>query len=400
MGLLYIGCVPPEPVEPVDNGGAALEERNEECDLYISFAHTNYQNQDYVAAIRNWWTVIDAGCGERNAEAIWEYMGRSYYQLANLDSARWACEQGYNYLRDDVQFLRFRAFVEQKTGNVPIAVDMLETILEIEDDNTDVMWDLYDIYTMDNNCDERKRMLEMIRKIDSKDRKVMGELSAAASECGWDESEAFCARWREEPCNIDYGIECASARRELDNFDSALECLVELRGCDRYNSKVLKMLAETYLDLGQHDQAQATYEEVVRVDPSDYESIFAIVQILIDSGSLKDALSWAEKGVRASGENGQSFFMRAEVYFEMAESCSDALTFDDKAVYEFSFLDYDKALKKGYTRARTRRDWLEENMITKCSDWFMRPEGEREYSPQGSCYKEFGITRSLARKKC
>ena len=39
-----------------------LMERNRECDLFLSFATTNYQNRDYTGAVQNYMEVINFGC--------------------------------------------------------------------------------------------------------------------------------------------------------------------------------------------------------------------------------------------------------------------------------------------------------------------------------------------------
>jgi hypothetical protein len=65
-------------------------------------------------------------------------------------------------------------------------------------------------------------------------------------------------------------------------------------------------------------------------------------------------------------------------------------------VYEIAWQDYNAAVKSGYYRAKTRRDFLAENNVTNSSDWFMRPDNEREVKPQGDCYS--WIERSIKRK--
>ena len=59
LGLFFImGCTPPSGGSSPDVGpsmtAAELAERNMECDLYISFAMTNYQNRDYASTIENY----------------------------------------------------------------------------------------------------------------------------------------------------------------------------------------------------------------------------------------------------------------------------------------------------------------------------------------------------------
>ena len=91
-------------------------------------------------------------------------------------------------------------------------------------------------------------------------------------------------------------------------------------------------------------------------------------------------------------------YQRAEVYFSIAESCSsDPLQFWDKVVYEISWKNYVLAVDRGYRQAKSRVDFLAENYITTSADWFMRPDGENQVSPQGDCYS--WIEETVERKK-
>ena len=130
-----------------------------------------------------------------------------------------------------------------------------------------------------------------------------------------------------------------------------------------------------------------TYEILIKVDPTNYKVVLEISKILLNKEQFKDAINWADKAINISGNRGAAYYQRAEIYFSIAESCSqDPLQFWDKIVYEISWEDYKIAVNKGYKQAKSRRDFLEENYITTSADWFMRPEGENEVKPQGNCY--------------
>ena len=60
-----------------------------------------------------------------------------------------------------------------------------------------------------------------------------------------------------------------------------------------------------------------------------------------------------------------------------------------------AYEDYELAVKKGYYRAKVRRDFLQENNITTTGDWFMLGE-DKEAIPEGQCYK--WIKRKVNRK--
>ena len=71
--FLIVGCTPPAGGGSPDTGPSMtpeeLAERNNECDLYISFAMTNYQNRDYARTVENYNHILGLGCGQRGADA-------------------------------------------------------------------------------------------------------------------------------------------------------------------------------------------------------------------------------------------------------------------------------------------------------------------------------------------
>ena len=152
------------------------------------------------------------------------------------------------------------------------------------------------------------------------------------------------------------------------------------------------------MNLYKEDDALNIYNTLAKVDPTDYNVAIEISKILINQEKYLEALEWAEKAISMSGQEGEAYYQRAEVYFSLAESCSmDPIIFWDKIVYEISWEDYKTAFNKGYSQAKSRRDFIGDNFITSPSDWFMRPEGEQEVSPQGDCYS--WINKSIKRKK-
>ena len=161
--------------------------------------------------------------------------------------------------------------------------------------------------------------------------------------------------------------------------------------------RVLKLLGETYISLSRDNDALDTYTNLYNVNKSDYTVPLEIAKIYAVLQEYEQAYNWVEKAINISGGKGETYFQRAEVLFELAEFCSEEiLSFEDKVVFEISYNDYIIAVQKGYRRAKARRDFVGENNITKSSDWFMRPESEREFTPKSACYK--WVDRSIKRK--
>ncbi len=394
--IFIIGCVPPSDLESGSGmSDVEIADRNRECDLFLSFATTNYQNRDYSGAVKNYLDVINLGCGERNARQIYQWMGRSYIELGKLDSASYIFKQGLKYLPNDPVLLEVAAWNEGKLGNTDNQIYYYEKILEMDESNTDVLSTLSDIYRDNERYQDQLNILNMWLKVDNTNKKAIGEKKAAYNALGKDESEVDKERWEKDPSNIVNGLEYVSSLLNNGSSEIAMDVLLELKSYDKYNKEILQNLGKIYLDLGDNESAMKIYEELFKLDKSNYSVAITISEILIDKEDYKTALDWAETGVKITGGNGVCLFQRAEVYFSAADACSgESLNFNDKLVYEMAYEDYEDAVKKGYYRAKVRRDFLKENSITTTGDWFMLGD-EKVASPEGNCYN--WINRSISK---
>ncbi|MDD5230414.1 MAG: hypothetical protein PHC43_03725, partial [Candidatus Marinimicrobia bacterium] len=117
LGL--VNCVPPA----LDSGEPASEPVAEKpmidrdkCDLYLSFAYSYYQNQNWKSAIDNYKKMSSYGCDEEYAQDVFSYWGRAYQQLASenpvyLDSALFVYMTGEKYLPNDIFIKKNIAYI-------------------------------------------------------------------------------------------------------------------------------------------------------------------------------------------------------------------------------------------------------------------------------------------------
>ena len=116
---------------------------------------------------------------------------------------------------------------------------------------------------------------------------------------------------------------------------------------DKYIDEVLIILAEAYLNLYQEKKALEIYQELMKIDPTNYKVALEISKILLVEEDFQNAFDWAEKAIKISNNRSETLYQRAEVYFSVAESCSnDPLQFWDKIVYEISWKNYELALNQ------------------------------------------------------
>jgi tetratricopeptide (TPR) repeat protein len=401
MFLSVFACVPPEDPSAESSGSLLsseeVEERNQECDLYLSFAHTNLSNREYEDAIENFNEVINLGCSDRNSEDIFSWMGRAYIEQGKNDSASFIFKKGMKYLDSNSEFLEVYAWNEGKLNKVDNQIYLLEKQLTLDETNVNILEKLSDIYSENGDFKEQLNILSLWLKIDPENQKATGEKKVAYGELGMDESTVDRERWEQNPSNIQYGLEYVNGLMEQGQEEEMVSVLKELLTYDRINKRVLKLLGETYISLSRDNDALDTYTNLYNVNKSDYTVPLEIAKIYAVLQEYEQAYNWVEKAINISGGKGETYFQRAEVLFELAEFCSEEiLSFEDKVVFEISYNDYIIAVQKGYRRAKARRDFVGENNITKSSDWFMRPESEREFTPKSACYK--WVDRSIKRK--
>ncbi len=397
--LFGVACVPPSeaPVEEKIDYAA----RENECNKYISFAYTNYQNRDFEGVIRNYNQALSNGCGEGHASDIYQWMGRAYIEMGKLDSAAFIISKGVQYLPEDTPLLMVGGWTAGKLGNLDDEIYYYDKILSYDPENTEVMQLLSDIYGKNKMYKEQIVILNMWQKIEPDNSDVLGELKNASSKLGLDVLDIDKHRWEKDPGNIQYGLEYVDGLIGADRYTEAIDVLNELLYHDQNNKQVLKLLSESYLNAGKADDAEKSYKRLYRLDKSDISIPIALTEIFINKDDYATALEWAEKAVTNSAGNGVSYYHRAEVYFSCADYCQrqrekSELKFMDKVVYEMAYEDYKEAVARGYLPAKTRRDFLKENYITTKADWFMRPADEYDVSPDGDCYG--WIKRSIKRK--
>ena len=393
-----VGCVPPTTESPSTNAEVyANLEDCEPCPLLLNFASSNYQNRDWRGAINNYDQLLKCNCGKVDPENTFKYMAYSYQQLGLYDSAAYIFKQGLKYTPEDIDLLKMAGENSGRLENYEDQIYYFDKILSFEENNIEVLELLSDVYGNQGMFEEQIDVLNIWLKYEPASKNANAEKKAAFSALGKDESDVDRERWESETSNIQYGLDYIRSLDDVGNSEKIVEVCNELLVYDKYNTKVLQSLGDAYQNLYKENEALNIYQNLAKIDPTDYNVAIDISKILINKEEFKEALNWAEKAVSISGKQGETIYQRAEVYFAVAEYCSrDPLTFWDKVVYEISWEDYKTASNKGYSQAKSRRIFIEDNFITTSSDWFMRPEGEQEVTPQGECYS--WIEKTINRK--
>ena len=397
--IIIFSCVPLSVETPTtDVDVYEFWEDCEPCPLLLNFASSNYQNRDWRGAVDNYNQLLKCNCGQLDPENTFKYMAYSYQQLGFYDSAGYIFKQGLKYTPEDIDLLKMAGENSGRLENYDDQIYYFDKILSFEENNLEVLELLSNVYRDQKMFEEQVNILNIWLKYEPTNKNVNAEKKAAFAALGKDESDVDRERWETETSNIQYGIDYIRSLQDAGNTEKIIEVCTELLVYEKYNTDILRYLGDTYLNLYKEDDALNIYNTLAKVDPTDFVTAIDISKILINKEKYPEALEWAEKAVSMSGKKGEAIYQRAEVYFSVAESCSgDPLTFWDKVVYEISWEDYKTAFNKGYSQAKSRRDFVGDNFITTTADWFMRPEGEKEVIPQGDCYS--WINKTVKRKK-
>ena len=243
--LLAVGCVPPEDTGPVEDNSFNLIERNKECDLFLSFAITNFQNRDFNGSVRNFNEVIDLGCSERNANDIYPWMARSYIELSNLDSAYWAIRQGIKYEENNVEMMELASWIAGKLGNSQDQIYYIDKILALDPENTEILEKIYDLYAEDNNYPEMLNIVQIWLKIAPENRKALSYKRKIYIALGKNPIEIDKERCEQDLSNVQ---NCFAYARELKKsraYSELPSVLNNILSDKSGNTEALNMLGTT-----------------------------------------------------------------------------------------------------------------------------------------------------------
>ena len=128
IGLM--NCTPPSP-ESSESVMEQVETKptidRDKCDLYLSFAYSYYQNQNWRSAIENYKKMSSFGCEEEYAKDLFPFWGRAYQQLASensvyLDSALYVYLAGEKYLPNDLFLKKNIAYIYHLQGKIDLEI--------------------------------------------------------------------------------------------------------------------------------------------------------------------------------------------------------------------------------------------------------------------------------------
>lgn len=409
IATLITRCVPPaDAPEDAHLDRETIPEINrDKCDLYLNFAYSYYQNQNWRSTINNYKKMLEFGCEEEYAQDIFPYFGRAYQQLAKndpvyYDSALYIYEKGLKYLPKDMYIHKNIAYIYHIQGKIDLEIREYEKMIEIQPDDLELYRTYNKLCFSQGRYEDMLWGISKILEIQPDDQQAISDRLRVYELTGQDISTIKKELWERNPGNIRYGLDYARSLMERLEYDQAIKVLKKVTEADLRSKPAWNELAELYKTLGRYKEAAGTYEHINKnIDSQDLNVIENIVKMYINLADYETAYTWVKKAFTL-GENAATYKLRADVLFEAAQYYSAArspISFEDKLVYKIAYDDYLQAKKLGEYSSQSRIDFLKEYLIPSREDWFMNRydatgKERADFHPRLDCYKWIDLEAS------
>jgi len=392
VGFVFglVNCVPPSPTstEPATESVAAKPTIDRtKCDLYLSFAYSYYQNQNWKSAIENYKKMSNYGCDEEYAQDVFSYWGRAYQQLASennvyLDSALYVYMTGVKYLPKDLFLKKNIAYIYRLKGQADLEIREYEKMLEITPNDVELYRTLVKLYINAQRFNDVVYATNEILKVNPNDEQALNDRILAYQKMGKDITTIQKEQWEKNPTNVRYGLEYAAALKQQRDNENALGVYQKVAQLDQKNLEALNNIADIYFTTkNNYVEALKAYEQILKnISPKDINVLQQVTKCCQMLNNYPTALSYAEKAIAADPASAQTMKIRADLYFAAADYFTSGrqMNFEDKLVYKLAYDDYLRVIELGDASVRSRVDHLKEYLIPTREEWFFN-----RYDAQG-----------------
>jgi len=405
IALVGTGCQPPgmTPEERKAYEDSVAQARKDsllkankaKCEFKLSNGYEYYKQKNWSKAIDNYEEVRDLGCAPAMAENLYLYLGNSYRENGNRDSAIAVYRSGLNYLSGNLYLLQNLAYMYKITNQVDKQIDIQEKLVQQDSTNIEYLSDLGDLYFSTQQYKKQIKILRKILAIDPENASAQSNLIKAMENAGLDPITALKERWENNNTNASYGIEYGEMLVNRGKYDQAVEVLSKVTTLDSKNIRAYNLLAKSYENLQKYSKAIDAYKGILNIDATRKDIVQNIAKLYISLKDYKQAMDWANKCINTGDKNGMGYAARGSVYENLAQECSKGNPdFNDKLVYQMAYEDYKTAVSKGYGQVTSRIQYLE-NFIPSKGDWFFHSDEGAEITPDKDCYS--WLNRSVKR---
>ncbi|MCF7824387.1 MAG: tetratricopeptide repeat protein [Candidatus Marinimicrobia bacterium] len=395
--MVISACMPPQ-ATPEEI--AAMEKARKDsvrkanaryCMKHLSFATEYYKNKAYADALYNYHKLFEYECvDEQMAQNVYVYMGNSYREIDNLDSAIIFYDQGLEVIPENKYLWESKLFTLALIGDDDATLQAKVDMFSQFPDNTQLGEEIAEDYIKNGMYDEARSMAESLLASDPGNKNLTNIIRESVEATGGDVIGFLKTEYENNPGNIsnaqEYGRELLATgetQTAIAIFEGILKDSPEM-------TNIIKVLVQAYGEIGQTKDVIAMLNKLNTANPDDIRIYFDMTAAYIADNQLKSAMNWATKAIKADKNNGQAYANRASVYEAVATACTGATPdFDDKLVFLMAYEDYMTAKQMGYQRASKKIDFLKEARIPQSGDWFFNQD---EYvkggkaSPRKECY--------------
>jgi len=380
MGL--VSCVPPSPASTEPEAAAPAPKPTidrTKCDLYLSFAYSYYQNQNWKSAIENYKKMSSYGCDEEYAQDVFSYWGRAYQQLASennvyLDSALYIYMTGTKYLPNDIFLKQNIAYIYRLQGKADLEIREYEKMIEINPEDIKLYQSLVKLCINAQRWEDVIYATNEILKLAPNDEQALNDRILAYQKTGKDITTIQREQWEKNPTNVRYGLEYASALRLQKDYDAALNVYQKVALLDSKNLEVWSNIADIYFNnKSNFTEALKAYDQILKnISPKDINVLQQAAKCCQMLNDFPNALNYAERAIAAAATSPLAFKIRAEVYFAAADyfTAGRQMNFEDKLVYKLAYDDYKKVAEMGDAGVSSRIDHLKDYLIPSREEWF------------------------------
>jgi len=395
--MVLSACMPPQATA---DELAAMEKTRKDsvrkanaryCMKHLSFATEYYKNKAYPDALYNYEKLFEYECvDEQMAQNVYVYMGNSYREMDNLDTAMMYYDEGLAVIPTNKYLWENKLFTLKMIGDddaiLQGKVDMYAAFPQDSVLGEEIAED-YITYSM---YDEAQAMAEHLLVTNPNSKNLRNIVRESIEAKGGDVRSFVEEEYEKNPDNISNATDLVRLLRDAGENDRAIKVLEGILAVSPGMTNIMKDLVEAYRELGQTKTVISWLKKLNTANPEDVRIYFDMTQAYIDDGQLKSAMTWAGKAIKMDSQNGQTYANRASVYEAVGMNCAgDVPDFDDKIVFMMAYEDYKTAKAKGYFKATNKIDFLKEARIPQSGDWFFnRDDYVRggKAKPKKECY--------------
>lgn len=254
------------------------------------------------------------------------FLGLSYRHLGRFDEARKYFEEGLKHDPHNAACLFNVGYIEERQGNYASAERLFEQALRSNPDFADVLLELANLRTRDKRFAEAEDLLRRYVKV-SRDpsagyyKLAMVERSmhqTAAAQRDLNVFQSLSKNSATGPYPFQHLFDYLQNRSQLTAQQRTQLDVSELTAQIQKNPgqpQDLYLLAETYLKLGEHDEANKSIAQLDQISVSDYRTQTGVGVLLARYHLYDEAVRHFQNALRANPDSDDIKFDLADVYF-------------------------------------------------------------------------------------